>query len=238
MNREKYRVLIVGDSRVRQLCGPLNIATLNIEFHVKTVPGAKMDQIALKAMAELAYYDGYHLVILVGGINNVSKLFWQPDRYAGPRYRSVDLLVNYTLREMGVAVQKVKAYTNIPVSLAAMAGMDLVKYSPWHYDRLYPLQPLIDQATVRINHQIRGINRSNLLFTPDLSSATNRCSGRGGRYRTHYVHLIDGLHPGLRLRRVWASNIIRYCAGLFPEVKHHQESILQLERKLNYCYYY
>lgn len=226
MNSYCYHVLIVGDSRVRQLYGELSATTLNIEFHIRPLSGARMDQIALKAVTELAYWDGYHLVILAGGINNLSKLFWHSGRYAGPRYKSTNQLVEYTLREMRAGVQKVRAFTSVPVALASMAGMDLVKYSPWHYDKLYHLQPLIDLATVRINLQIRGINRSNSLLTPDLSSATNRCCGRGGRYRSHYTYLIDGLHPGFNLRRIWAANIVRYCMCLFPEVIHQQEELL------------
>lgn len=234
MKHQSYHVLIVGDSRVRQLYGALNVTTLNIEFHVRTVPGAKMDQLALKSITELAYWDGFHLVILVGGINNLSKLYWHPGRHAGPRYRSVSQLVDYTLREMRAAVQKVQSFTSVPVALASMAGMDLVNYSPWYYDRLYPLQPTIDMATIRINLQIRGINRANCLFTPDLSSATNRCSGKGGRYRTHYTQLPDGLHPGYTLRRIWATNIVKYCTRLFPGTMHQQEKVLWSTGDLRY----
>lgn len=233
MYTQNYHVLIVGDSRVRQLRGALSDVTLNIEFHVRSIPGAKMEQIALRAMTELAYWDEYHLIILVGGINNLSKIFWHPSRYAGPRYRSVSQLVDHTLRDMRSAVRRVKTLTNVPVLLASMAGMDLVKYSPWHYARLYHLQPIMDAATVKINLQIRGINRTNSLFTLDLSSTTNRCSGRGGWYRTHYTHLLDGLHPSYTLRGIWADKIVDYCINVFPGVTHQQEKILNSN-----CYWY
>lgn len=223
---EEYHILIIGDSRTRHLSQVLNKTTLNVKFHVRSVSGARMRHITLKAITELAYYNEYHLVILMAGINDVSKLLRHPSRHAVPRFESVYETVMCTMHEMRTAVNKVSRFTTSPVVIASLPGMDLVKYSPWLHRKLYPLQPILDDAIIQINHQIRGLNRFGGMLTPDLSSVTNRCHGRGGFYRSHYLHLIDGLHPGYMLRERWALKIISYCTRFLPAVYHLQEKMI------------
>lgn len=121
---------------------------------------------------------------------------------------------------MEKAINKIKSYFDIPVAIASVAGIDLVNYSPQFYGKLFYMQPMIDESIIMLNNRIRGLNRMNGLRTPDLSSDVHRCSGNGGRYRTHYVHLYDGLHPGYHLRNKWADKIISYCARMFVNLHH------------------
>lgn len=222
-----YRILIVGDSRTRHLQDILDQTSLNLSFHVITLPGAKLNDLALKTIAELSYHDlnYYSLVILVGGINNLTKLVYRPTRHAIPRHKACCNLINFTLNEMGKAIERIKFYFATPVALASLTGIDLVNYSPQYYGKLFHMQPLIDEAITVLNKRIRGLNRTNGLKTPDLSSDIHRCSGKGGRYRTHYIHLYDGLHPGHHLRTKWAKKIFSYCAEMFTDLSHCQERI-------------
>lgn len=223
----EYKILIIGDSRVRGLQGVLDRTSLNPSFRDIMAPGAKLGDLALKTIAELSYHDSchYNLVILVGGINNLTKLSYKPTRHAIPRFKSCGNLIDYTRREMEKAISKIKRHFNIPVALASLSGINLVNHSPHYYAELFNLQPLIDESIVALNKLIRGINQMNGLRTPDLSSDVHRCSGRGGHYRTHYTQLYDGLHPGFPLRNRWADKIISYCGWTFMELSHYQMRI-------------
>lgn len=155
----------------------------------------------------------------------MSVLHRHPTRHVFPRTRVTANLVNYTLEEMRSCINGIRQITDTPVALAMLSGLNLAAYSPRYYDLMYILQPCIDRAILEINHQIRGINRLNNLYSPDLSSAVHRCAGHGGRYRTHYSQLYDGLHPSRSLRQIWARNLLAYCARLFPDITHLQSRI-------------
>lgn len=177
---------------------------------------------AINIIRYLSKATDQKLIILAGGINDMSILHRYPTRHVFPRTRVVRNLVNYTLEEMSSCVAGVIQSTNTPVALAMLSGLNLAAHSPSYHDLMYILQPCIDRAIPEINHQIRGINRLNNLYSPDLSSAVHRCTGHGGRYRTHYLQLIDGLHPAPALRQIWARNLQNYCARLFPDITHLQ----------------
>lgn len=196
---------------MRHLEAFLNHTTLNIRYTVITLPGATMHRIAAAAIEELNEDYSYHLTIIAGGINDMTMVCNLPQRHARPRWNSVNQLVRRTVREMRLCMEQVRNHSYMPVALATVSGMSLAEYSPGLHHFLYTYQPYIDQAITQINHLIRGINRLDSLRSPDLSSAVNRCAGRNGRYRTHYGHLFDGLHPGYLLRRTWAQNIHTYC---------------------------
>lgn len=220
-----YKVLIVGDSRMRHLQAFLNNTTLNINYTVITLPGATLRRIASAAIAELNVNYSYHLTIIAGGINDMTMIRYIPSRHARPRINSIESLVCRTVREMRHCVEDVRAHSYMPVALATLSGMSLTQYSPDLYHFLYNYQPYIDQAITQINHRVRGINRLNSLRSPDLSSAVNRCAGHNGRYRTHYSYLYDGLHPGYLLRRTWAQNIHTYFVEIFPEATQPQDPV-------------
>lgn len=165
----------------------------------------------------------YHLTILAGGINNLTTLRHRPRRHAVLRYHSAQNAIDDIIREMRVCLEAVQEHTCMPVAMASLSGIHLNRYSP-----AYPIAPRHVQYTInhiitRINLRIRGINRLNSLYTPDLSSAVHRCAGRGGTYRSHYSHLPDGLHPGAHLLRIWANSLFAYCLRIFPEATNVQE---------------
>lgn len=219
-----YNVLIVGDSRTRFLQNFLNQASLNLRFHVITLPGASLQRIADVAIQTLDNSYNYQLTILAGGINNITMLRYRPTRHATLRYRSATSLIENTIREIRICLEAVQEHSFMPVAIASISGMHLARYSP-HFasSSLYHMQRTMNYAITRINLRIRGINRLNSLYTPDLSSAVHRCAGRGGTYRSHYSHLPDGLHPGAHLLRIWSSNIVSYCIRIFPEVTNIQD---------------
>lgn len=190
-----YNILIIGDSRVSRLETELRKTTLNLDFTVESLPGARFERITLKAMTMLAYYDHFHLVIITGGINDMSKHVHHPSRHALPRFGSVNSLADNTLTIMRTSIQKIKNITSLPVVLATLPGMDLTRYSPEYHELLAPLQHIFDDAITSINKQIRGINRLNNLRSLNLAYPVHWCKGKRGLYRNQYSLLHDGLHP-------------------------------------------
>lgn len=154
----EYKVLIIGDSRVQHLYDVLDMTSLNLSFRVITVSGAKLNELALKAIAEPSYYDPCHfnLVIFAGGINNLTKLSYRPTRHAILRFKTSWDLINLTRVEAEKAIDKIKSYFNIPVALASLTGINLVNYSPQYFSELFYMQPLVDSSVVALNKLIRG----------------------------------------------------------------------------------
>lgn len=218
-----YRILIVGDSRVRNLQEELNATSLNLHFVVFTLPGANFYRICLKAKVEISYDDCYDLILLIGGINNLTRINRHPSYHIMPRYRSVTRLVNSTIDQMVQGVLQLQQITSTPITIPSLVGVRLVSYSPHFWRSLYRLQPIIDTAILQVNNRIRGINRLNNMRTIDLSSHVHRCVGHGGRYRTRYIHLRDGLHPGAELLELWAAKIVGFCGTYFTDLTHVQD---------------
>lgn len=120
-------ILTVGDSRTRDLENKLDYASLNmsmnLRFTVITLPGANLNLIMLKVLTALSYPNTYQLILIAGGINNMTRLLHVPSRHAVPRFRSVTDLIENTSSAMRVALVKITAITDKPVVLASLPGM-------------------------------------------------------------------------------------------------------------------
>lgn len=229
-------ILIIGDSRLRHIKENLNNISFKFNFTVISLPGANLHQITLKVLTSLSYTNNFKLVIISGGINNMTKLVHIPTRHALPRYGSVNIMTESVLSEIRRAVYKIKKITDIPIVVATFPGIDLVSYSPEYTDLLSPLQEVIDQAVVDINKRIRGINRLNETQTLNLAYPVHRCKGKMGLYRNQYSLLSDGLHPGEVLLKKWADNIILFCSRLFPENTHFHVETGDSQTQYQYQY--
>lgn len=218
-------ILVVGDSRLRHLEPLLNDNTLNLHFTVKSLPGAKIADIALSAMASLSYSKIYDLTIIAGGINDMSRLAYSPTKHALPRYGNTTVLIDNTLDALRISIEKIRSITTYPVILATIAGMDFAKYSPEYSELLQPLQRGFNNAVLEINKRIRGINRLANLETVNLAYPVHRCKGGRGRYCSQYSLLFDGLHPSNQLLRRWVKTIYTTCANIFPDLAHRQALI-------------
>lgn len=220
-----HRILIVGDSRLRNLEYYLNSTSLNLNFEVKCLPGARIEEIGLRTMTSIAYNDTIDLVLLIGGINDITKLKYHPSRHATLRYPTSSEICDKVMLALYKTRDKLANIFEVPICIATIPGMDLINYSPAVWYRLLPLQGILDTAMFEINRRIRGLNRSFGQHTPNLAYPVHRCAGKGGRYYSHYSWLIDGLHPSHSLKEKWASNIINFCAGNLYNVYHVQGKI-------------
>lgn len=217
-----FRILIIGDSRVRYLGNQLNSTSLNLLFEVVCLPGAKIEDLVLKARALLSYEVKYDLIILAGGINNITKLNHHPCKHASPRYSRSDKTVEGIMSRFYIGVDRIQNLVQVPLVIATIPGIDLIKYSPQVWFKLLPFQPLIDSSIIEINRQIRGLNRQRGMATLNLAYPVHRCVGRGGKYYAHYAFLWDGLHTSYLLISRWASEIIGFCARNIRGIQHVQ----------------
>lgn len=166
---------------MRNLERRLNNTILKYRFFVKCLPGAKLDRIMLTAMANLSYYDDISMVILLGGINNITQVKRTPQWHATLRYQNREEICDVLMQEYYRVTDRIMAISNVPVVVATLPGMNLATYAPMLERRLTPLQPILDGAIVEINRRIRGLNRIRNLNTPDLAYPVHRCVGRRGR---------------------------------------------------------
>lgn len=219
-NHYSYNVLLIGDSRVKGLEVKLNTTSLNLCFTVVSLSGANLSTITAKAQTILAHPNQFQLILIAGGINNMTRLLHNPSRHAVPRHGSSEALTENTLAAMRLTVETIKSITPMPVVLATLPGINLAAYSPEYHDLLIPLQPQFDDAVMDVNHRIRGINRLNNLHTLNLAYPVHRCKGKRGKYRSQYSLLHDGLHPSLYLQDRWVNAIIEYCSRALPGIYH------------------
>lgn len=196
----------------------LNMTSLNLCFTVVSLPGANLNTITLRTLTLLSYANTYQLIIVVGGINNMTRLLYNPTRHAVPRHGSPDTLTENTLTAMRASIEQIRAATSMPVALATLPGIHFATYSPEYHDLLSPLQSSFDNVIVEVNHRIRGLNRLNNLPTPNLAYPIHRCKGKRGKYRTQYSLLRDGLHPSDYLLNKWVGAITDYCMLVLPGV--------------------
>lgn len=220
-----HRVLIVGDSRIRGMGYYLNNTSLNLEFTVQCLPGARIEEIGVKIMTCLAYNDDFDLVLHIGGINDVTKLKFRPSRYATLRYSSGPKTCEEVMLRLYRVREKIANIYGIPMCIATIPGMNLINYSPMMWYRVLPLQETLDLSMFEINRRIRGLNRRYGHSTLNVAYPVHRCGGRGGRYHSHYGWLVDGLHPKQSLMERWANDITNFCAGNLSNVQHLQDWI-------------
>lgn len=213
-----YQILIVGDSRVRNLERYIENLSPFFEFTIRCIPGARIERLGLHARASLSYQVHYDLVLIAGGINDITKLKYRPVRHATLRYTSTRRICAVVIAQLRELMHKSERISDTPVVIASIPGMCLINYSPAVWYNLINLQPILDSTMVELNRQIRGLNRMNGFPTPNLSYPVHRCAGNRGRYYAHYAHLVDGLHPGETLLVRWAQHITNYCMGLFQIV--------------------
>lgn len=224
-SRHSHKILIVGDSRLRNLSFLLNSTSLNFFFEVICLPGARIEEIGLKIMTSISYNDSFDMVLLIGGINDITRLKFRPSRHATLRYSTSSETCDKIMARLYETRDKLANILDIPVYIATIPGMNLISYSPSIWYRLLPLQGILDTAMFEINRRIRGLNRKYEQRTLNLAYPIHRCAGKGGRYYSHYSWLIDGLHPNHQLKQKWANEIISFCARNLRGVFHVQERI-------------
>lgn len=205
-----YRILCIGDSRLRYLQYHLNENLRNIKFVCYVFPGATLGHLLYHLRLILTdcsstYYD---YIMVAGGICDITSLTRSPTRRVTPYYNSVAVTVENFERLLSVFRESARLFTRVPIVYTPLVGIQLTHYS--HGDStVYSSQPIIDESIPLINIMIKQINRWNGLPTPDLAYTIHHSRGHQGTYRTRYGRLADGCHPNEETRQLWVKAILK-----------------------------
>lgn len=209
------KVLVLADSRGRDLEEKLNESGVKIEFKVEVSPGASMRAL-IQRLSEIAEGNNngpnYQLIVILGGICSITKIKYLPYRAAVPRENSVEELMLSFNAELELLYKK---QLTISIILAPIVGIDFIRYAGHWSEELYQMQPLIDIIIPMVNRRMIELNDNNGLPTPNTSSCVHHCRGKGRGYRTHYQKLSDGCHPGEEVKGIWAKALCECCKIFF-----------------------
>lgn len=206
----QYRILCVGDSRLRHLQLELNDNMRNLQFVCYVFPGATLGHLSYHTRQILMSYSPYYydFIMLTGGICDITDLTRNPSRRVTPRYNSVASTVENFERLLSLYRESTSLFTDIPIIYAPLVGIHLMRYS-LDDNSVYNLQPIIDESIPLINKIIKEINRWNGLPCPDFAYTIHHSRGRQGKYRTRYGRLMDGCHPDEATRSLWSKEILK-----------------------------
>lgn len=169
-NKALFRVLVLADSRGRDLEKIMNKNNLLVEYRLEVHPGASISALARRMhwILEACNNPNYQLVVILGGICSITKIRYMPYRAAVPVQNSVENMVAKINTEFDLLYGGKLA---TPILLAPTVGIDLVQYAGHWSEELYHLQPLIDRSVLAVNKRMREINDSYGLPTPNTSSS-------------------------------------------------------------------
>lgn len=203
------KILLVGDSRLRHLDTILNSMDPNFAFISKCLPGARLNRIIANVKETLLENNTFSLIIILGGINDITKIDSRALWLIKTRFDTVTETVTYVNTEIKDGLVTLQASTQIPVVFCPIVGLDLTVYSPTNTEASLQ-QPIINQAVKQINQFIYAVNTSNHVPTPLLESTIHKCKGKSRTtYINHYSKLEDGCHPSPATRSQWASIIYK-----------------------------
>lgn len=209
--QKKYRskkILIIGDSRTRNLDVDLNSMDPDFAFVCKCLPGASFLRVAKQTKEYILLNNTFSMIVIFAGINDITQLIREPVKLVRIRHRSVDETCDYLKAQIKEGMDILRASTQIPITICPIVGLDLEVYSPTNTHAWYE-QPIIDQAVHAINRHIYSINVSHHIPTPLIESSIHKCKGKSGRIINYYGKLQDGCHPSPNTRAVWASLIFK-----------------------------
>lgn len=203
-------VLLVADLRGRDLFPLMDGVNKKLQFQVNVFPGARISQLVdwIKQAVAKVNNPTFDLIVVFGGICNITKITYMPYRAAIPQAGSAEELLK-SFEEDCDLLDEIR--TAAPILLTPIVGINLVHYAGQWSGKLYESQPLVDEVTMMINRYIKRRNSSRGLPTPNTASCIHRCRGKDRGYRTHYQKLFDGCHPVDEVKAIWADAIINTC---------------------------
>lgn len=213
-NSNLFNVIIFSDSGGRDLVQRLNRINKDILFKVEVYPGAPMDQLIDRVgqFLRMKSRPVYDAIIIHGGVCSLTRITHMPYRAAVLQMdTATELLDKFKYDCRGI----MEISTTAPIILAPLVGIDMVGYAGHWNERLYKMQPVLDEAVPLINNYIRSFNTDRGLPTPNTASCVHHCRGKDKGYRTHYQKLSDGCHPTDAVKEVWAKAFVECCLILF-----------------------
>lgn len=207
-NYRSKKILLIGDSRTRNLDIDLNSMDPDFAFVCKCLPGASLMRVVKQTREYIQFNNNFSLIVILAGINDVTQLIREPVKIVKIRRPSVSETFDYLKQQIDEGIEILKTTTQIPFTFCPIVGIDLQVYSPANESAWYD-QPIINQAVLSINKYIYSINVSHHIPTPLIESTIHKCKGKSGRIINHYAKLHDGCHPDPDTRANWARLIFR-----------------------------
>lgn len=189
----------------------LNSMDPNFAFVSSCFPGARLKKLINKAVETLTTNNTFSLIIVFGGINDITRIANRPLWIIRARFDSITETVNYVEQEIREGLEVLRAATQIPVVFCPTIGIELNRYSPNNADALNQ-QQIIEQSVKYVNRRIYAINSENHTPTPLLESTIHKCKGRSRSQINYYARLEDGCHPTPATRSQWAEIIFKSTA--------------------------
>lgn len=124
------KILLVGDSRLKHLDTLLNSMDPNFAFIGKSFSGARLNRIIDKTIEILTENNTFSLIVILGGINDITKIAKRPLWLIKTRYDSVPETVMQVNDAIKHGQEKLKAATQIPSVFCPVVGLKLAVYSP------------------------------------------------------------------------------------------------------------
>lgn len=211
MSSRPFRVICVGDSRLRHIQLLLNNNHRNIQFVCFVFPGATLGRLAYETRIILSYAveDYYDYIAIAGGICDLTIFQKNPTRWIMPAYPTVASLVDNFERLFSLCKTTIGFFAKCPVIFATVSGIHLNWYANSASPDLSCKQPTLDTAIPLINVIIKESARLNALPVLDLAKYIHHSKGKGGVYRTRYSKFHDGCHPNADTRKLWAEEILK-----------------------------
>lgn len=211
MAAHMFRVLCIGDSRLRHIQPILNDNHRGINYYCFVYPGATLGRLAyeLRIILSLVNESHYDLIVVVGGVCDLTLYQKSPVRWITMAYPSIESTVENFERLLSLCRSTIALFTHTPVLFSTIAGVHMSRYVNTNSLTTYQEQPILDAAIPLINVIIK--ESSKVCGNPviDLAKFIHHSKGKGGTYRTRYCRLSDGCHPDENTRRMWAEEILK-----------------------------
>lgn len=211
MATRAFRVLCVGDSRLRHIQLLLNGNCRDIQYCCFVFPGATLGKLAYELRIILSFVDNhyYDLVLIVGGICDLTRYQKTPTRWISLAYPSIQGIVDNFERLYVLCRNTIGLFTHTPILFSTIPGIHMNRYIGSDSMNLYQEQPKLDTAIPLINIIIKESSKLHGLPVADLAKFIHHSKGKGGTYRTRYCRLSDGCHPDEQTRQMWAEEILK-----------------------------
>lgn len=202
-------VLIIADSRGRNLTTELNKFFHTTEYYLYWRKGLRLGQTAME-VSSIVLHIRPKMVYILNGICDLTKIrSYDPWTIAMRSVTAENAVNNYLLEVDSLLSQLYSLSANVGhplmIIFAPLTGVNIGAYNQYPDDLPSPEQPTLNASIHMINKRIHALNTAMGIVTPPLSSATHqRCRGK---YRFISRMLYDGCHPTQELCFYWAQKI-------------------------------
>ena len=211
------KIAIVGDSRTKHFRSLLRNHHINphLDISVFTYSGTTV----VRAVRRFLERDstGSEYVILLAGVNNLTKVEWSYDRSrrtVSPVFDNIPALVD-SLTDSYTEAKMLLAREGHQCIICELTGLDINRYNKMttYYEKH---QDVINEGIPILNRTIYAMNHDDNLPTPFLQNSIHHKNTKGKPCRkAKYAKLYDGLHPDEKTAQVWLQQIIKAIKKLF-----------------------